>query len=248
MGLGALALLFPVTVLGGLLSGLTGLAGGAFILGALLFFYPAPEALALHGAIQLLSNGTRVAVWWREVRWDIVWRYSLLLLPGAWVGGLWLPHLNLHLMEALLGAMILLATWGKLPKHLKVAAFDREGFVKLGLVSGFFSMLAGVVGPLLNPFFDKVGIKRERMVSTKSACQLALHTARVGAYTGAAGIDYGEHGSALALMAVAVLIGLFLARPIGKRVSDRQLDLLIKGLLTLIGMKGLLSGLAGYLT
>jgi len=78
-----LALLFVVTVIGSLISGLTGMAGGAVILGSLMFFFPAPDALALHGLIQALSNGLRSVVWWRSVHWGVVWRYGCLLLPGA---------------------------------------------------------------------------------------------------------------------------------------------------------------------
>lgn len=231
--------------MGSILSGLTGLAGGAVILGGLSLFYNPADALAMHGVVQGVGNGTRVFFWWRSVHWNVVWRYCLLLLPGAWVGGVLFSYLNLSLMQALLGSMILFAVWMPAPKKGGFS-FKLNGFIWLGLVSGFFSMLAGVVGPLLNPFFDKLGIKREEMVSTKSACQLSLHIARISSYIGAVGIDYSRHSLELVVMVVGAVLGIVLARPLGKHISDQQLDLLLKVLLTIIGGQNLVQGLWNY--
>ena len=242
-----LVLLFVVTVAGSTLSGLTGLAGGAVILGGLSLFYDPANALAMHGVVQGVGNATRIAFWWRSIHWNVVWRYSLLLLPGAWVGGVLFSHLNLSLMQALLGLMILAAVWMPVPQQNRFK-FTLNGFVWLGLVSGFFSMLAGVVGPLLNPFFDKLGIKREEMVSTKSTCQFVLHISRISAYIGAVGIDYAQHSLELTLMMIAAVIGIFLARPLGKKISDQQLDVVLKVLLTIIGGHNLVRGLWDYIT
>lgn len=240
-----LALLFFVTVAGSLLSGLTGLAGGAVILGGLSLFYDPANALAMHGVVQGVSNGTRIVFWWRSVHWPVVWRYGLLIFPGAWVGGVLFAHLNASLMQALLGFIILAAVW--MPPLEGGFKFTQNGFILLGVLSGFFSMLAGVVGPLLNPFFDKLGIKREEMVSTKSACQLLLHVSRVSAYIGAVGIHYTEHSLELGVMMTAAVIGIFLARPIGKKISDKQLDVVLKVLLTAIGLQNLCIGTYSYI-
>lgn len=242
----ALIALFFVTIIGALISGLTGLAGGAVVLGGLMLFFPALEALAMHGVVQTASNGARVVFWSKSVHWPVVIRYALLLLPGAWLAGLCFHLLNIHLMEAFLGTLILTAVWWKPPRTTRMQ-FSLNGFVWLGLISGFFSMLAGVVGPLLNPFFDKLGIKREEMVSTKSACLLILHIARISSYAGAVGVDLSNYQWELVLMVAASFVGLFLARPVGKLITDQQLDVVLKVLLTLLGAKNILTGIYNYL-
>lgn len=242
----ALTALFLVTIVGALISGLTGLAGGAVVLGGLMLFFPALEALAMHGVVQTASNGARVVFWPKSVHWRVVIRFAMLLLPGAWLAGLCFHLLNLDLMEAFLGILILTAVWWKPPRTTRLQ-FSLNGFIWLGFISGFFSMLAGVVGPLLNPFFDKLGIKREEMVSTKSACLLILHVARIGSYAGAVGVNLSHYKTELILMIIATIVGLFLARPVGKKISDQQLDIVLKVLLTLLGTKNLFMGMYRYL-
>jgi uncharacterized membrane protein YfcA len=240
-----LILLFIVTVIGSLISGLTGMAGGAVILGSLMFFFPAADALALHGLIQALSNGLRVVSWWKSIRFDVVGRYFLLLLPGAGLGGLLFSYLNLALVEAMLGALILSLVWVPTPKRFS-RPFTVNGFIWLGLFSGFFSVFAGVVGPLLNPFFDKLSIKRESMVATKSACQLLLHLSRVTSYVTVVGLNFSNYQWDIAVMVVAVFAGIALTRPVGRHITDKQLDVLLKVLLTIMGVKNVVSGLVTY--
>jgi hypothetical protein len=108
-------------------------------------------------------------------------------------------------------------------------------------------MLAGVVGPLLNPFFDKLSIKREEMVSTKSACQLILHIVRIVTYAGAVGVSLGHLKFEMIVMVIAAVFGIYLSKPVGKLITDRQLDVTLKVLLTLIGSKNIYHGLTQYL-
>jgi uncharacterized membrane protein YfcA len=237
-------LLFVITTLAAILSGVTGLAGGAVILASLALFYEASEALALHGLLQAVSNGLRITFSRKLIRWDVVGRFSLLLIPGAWIGGLLFNLFDPDIVGILLGLIILLAVWVPMPAQGSLR-FGLNGFIGLGLMTGFFSMFAGVVGPLLNPFFGMVGIKRESMVGTKSACLLAVHVSRVGSYAGVVGMDYGKWAPEIGLLLAAVLLGQLLAGPVAKRITDAQFDRFMKVLLTVLGLKQLYSGVSG---
>lgn len=138
--------------------------------------------------------------------------------------------------------MILLAVWLPTPKQ-GGWKFGINGFIGLGLITGFFSMFAGVVGPLLNPFFGKVGIKRESMVGTKSACLLGVHLSRIGSYSEVVGIDFARWAPQIALLVTAVLLGQVLAGPVSRKITDDQFDGFMKVLLTVLGLKQVYSGL-----
>jgi hypothetical protein len=60
-------------------------------------------------------------------------------------------------------------------------------------------------------------------------------------------VDLSLYKLELVLMIAASLLGLLLARPVGKMISDQQLDIVLKVLLTLLGAKNLLMGMYRYL-
>jgi len=72
-----------VTVLAtSFISGIFGMAGGMILMGALLLVVPVAQAMMLHGAAQLASNGWRAWLWRRHVRWSAsVWYLVGSALP-----------------------------------------------------------------------------------------------------------------------------------------------------------------------
>lgn len=238
-------LLVLITLLGSLLSGLTGLAGGAVILGGLLFIYPPVTALALHAVAQVISNISRVIVGWRQIEWPVIIRFSLFIPLFSYLGSLLFVYLNFDIVEASLGLVLLVLTWLPLPRTLS-NKISVNVFILLGAVAGFFGVLAGVVGPLLNPFFDKLEIKRERMVATKSLCMLVLHLVRLMSYGFTLSLDPMAFSHELVILLLVSPFGVWLARPVGKKLTDHQVDVIIKILLTLIGLRSVIHGLGSY--
>ena len=62
-------------------SAIVGMGGGIVLLAVLLFFLDPLVVIPLHGAIQLVSNGSRAVAQRRHLQWSLIWRYSILLLP-----------------------------------------------------------------------------------------------------------------------------------------------------------------------
>jgi len=80
------ALLALVTVATSTVSGVIGLAGGMLLLSALLLVFDPVVAIPLHGAVQLVSNGSRAWFQRPHVRWDAVVRFVWPLLPAGALG------------------------------------------------------------------------------------------------------------------------------------------------------------------
>lgn len=217
MGGGELATIGAVVFGTAVLSGVIGMAGGIALLAVLLLYLPPLAAIPLHGVIQLVSNGSRVAAQRRHARFDWIAWFALPLIPAGLVG----LHVAKRLPEALLttaiGVVVLIATW--LPRgggQERIAARPRARFLALGAVSGFSNMVLGAVGPLIDPFFLGLGLARQALVGTKAACQALSHATKVGLF-GAAGFAYAEHLALLALGSVAAIAGTF----VGSRLLDR---------------------------
>ncbi len=77
---------------------------------------------------------------------------------------------------------------------------------------------------------------------------LVLHSVRVLSYGISLKLDPVLFKSEFMILLIFSPVGVWLAQPIGQKLIDRQVDLLIKVLLTAIGIRSLINGLLNYLS
>lgn len=221
------------------LSAIVGMAGGIVLLGVMLLFLEPLVVIPLHGAVQLVSNGSRTWLQRAHVDWGIVARYALLLLPGGIAGFALLRALPPDAARATIGVFVLIATWapgalllGMHPE--RVAAGPR--FVVLGGVAGLLNTSFGAIGPLIAPFFLNLGLDRRQVIGTKAACQTLGHTMKLVIF-GFAGFAFLDFAGPLALLCAAVVVGTWLGTKILGRVSEQAFVRLYKVVLSAVALR-----------
>lgn len=137
--------LLPIAFLTSCLAGVMGMGGGVLLIAAMPGFVPAAALLPLHAATQLASNLSRAAFGWRAIDVGIIPAFLLGALAGAWLGGAIYQSLNLHWLPAVIGVLILLLTWIRLPK---VGGGGQLALALLGFYQTGLGMLAGATGPV----------------------------------------------------------------------------------------------------
>ena len=231
------------------LSAIVGMAGGIVLLSVMLLFMPPLVAIPLHGAVQLVSNGSRTWIQRDHVERSLVLRYSLLLLPMGFAGLAIATSLPPSLARALIGVFVLLATWvpGVLTAGLHPERSDRRRrFFVLGGVVGLLNPTVGATGPLLAPFFLNLGLARQGIIGTKAACQALGHLAKLAVF-GVAGFAFASFLSPLLILSAAVVAGTWVGSRILGHVSESWFTRLYKGVLTLIALRLVLLELVGFL-
>ncbi len=237
-------LLFSLVTVGSLITSLTGLGGGTLILAGLLLVYPPELAIPLHSFTQLMANGFRVVIFFKQIAWQIVGAYSLLMLPAAWSGAKLFEHFNPSILKLVVGSFILFSV---LPFRWKSKSRPNlMTFTFLGGISGFLGVFVGAVGPMVTPFFNRLNLKREENLSTKSAGQMFLQFSKIIAFTGAAGVNFLKLKENIALIVVGTLVGIALSFPISKKISDTHFSKLVNFLLGLISVKIIIEGIREY--
>lgn len=238
-------LLFVLVTLGAFISSLTGLGGGTLILAGLLLVFPASLAIPLHSFTQLTSNGLRTGLFFKEVHWKVVGSYALLMVPAAWFGAKLFNHVNPDWLNITVGLFILISV---LPIRVKPKGEPRlKTFMILGGLSGFLGVFVGAVGPLVMPFFNRLKIERQGMLSTKSAGQTLLQLSKIIAFSGAGGVDFLQLKDHILILVLASLVGVGLSIPVSRKISDAKFDLILNVLLGLIAVKILYKGITGLL-
>ena len=160
-----LAILSAVALATAILSAVIGMAGGIVLLSVMLLFLEPLTAIPIHGAVQLVSNSSRGFIQRDHIDWSIIWRYSLLLLPMGFVGIAVAQALAPGMARCLIGVFVLFATWA--PGTLLMGTHPERSdahrrFVVLGGVVGLVNMTVGATGPLIAPFFLRIGLTPRR--------------------------------------------------------------------------------------
>jgi ABC-type phosphate/phosphonate transport system permease subunit len=99
---------------------------------------------------------------------------------------------------------------------------------------------------MVTPFFNRLNLKREENLSTKSAGQMFLQFSKIIAFTGAAGVNFLKLKENIALILVGTLVGIALSFPISKKISDIHFSKLVNFLLGLISVKIIIEGIREY--
>jgi uncharacterized membrane protein YfcA len=127
------------------------------------------------------------------------------------------------------------------PQHQSISVT----YLTLGCISSLLGMVIGATGPLIAPFFMMDGLKRERLIATKSACQLTVQVIKTIIFLQILDFAYVDYSSEISLVVIGVFGGTWLAKRILSRVQGDWLELLISFMLVVIGCRLLLRGLGG---
>jgi uncharacterized membrane protein YfcA len=183
--------------IGGLISGLFGLGGGAVIVPLLIFAFLArgiPLEITTHLAI-----GTSLATivftalssiythhQKQAIRWDIVKTLVPSILIGSVLGGLFAISLSGVLLQVLFGCFLILAALQLLLYSPVVGIRELPGWLGMsfsGICIGGVSALFGIGGGTLSvPLLSFFGVRIHQAVGTAAACGLPIALAATLTY------------------------------------------------------------------
>jgi len=223
-----------------IISGVLGMGGGTLLLATLFCFLHHREAIPLHGAVQLVSNSTRLVAFIRHVDWKTVGLYACGALPGMVIGA-WLlkslgqPERSEPYLKALVGAYVLVLTF--LPKPKKRVEERRYDWTLLGLAAGVVGLFVGAVGPLIAPLFARRNFVKERLVATKAVCQALLHLPKIPIFIWLGHFNYPRFGLLLLVMCLVVIPGTLIGKRLLVYVSAELFTRLYRLALVVAGLK-----------
>jgi uncharacterized membrane protein YfcA len=215
------------------------MAGGMVLMGILVWILPVQQTMLLHATSQFFANGSRAFIHREHIHMKSTKYYLMGLALSMVVFCLITFVPNKIVVFALLG----LGPFLPLPFRGRIK-FDFTKPVQAffcGALVTCFQLTAGVSGPMLDMFFQKIDMTRHQVVATKSFTQAISHIVKFiyfGAVIPAASknaIEWLPWWVYLAVIPTAV-IGSNLAKHILNRMSDHQFYKATQGLLWFIGM------------
>ncbi len=241
------AILALAALLTAVISGIIGMGGGILLLAVLLSFLPHAEAIPAHGAVQLVSNGTRLLAFIRHVDWKTIARFAAGAVPGSIVGGVAMIWLQAHIdatdayLKIAIGSYVLIMTFRPTlpPAAVNAASAVQIGrrFTRFGFLAGMLGLTVGAIGPLIAPVFVHCGFVKERLIATKAVCQALVHLLKVPIFLAGGLVAYGTLGRLILIMSLMVIPGTLIGKRILTHVDDRMFVRLFRIAMALAGIK-----------
>ena len=190
-------------------------------MGILASILPIASAMVLHGLIQLTSNGYRAWLNRHHIVWSIV--ATLFIGNVAALAGLAFIAFAPDRITVLLALGLLPYIAWALPEKAALDVSKKPVGIFAGAVVVATNLLAGVGGPILDVFFQRVRLSRHQVVATKAVAQALGHISKVIFYGGLLASATPQDWPGLWLLAAAIIASIIGTR-LGKRVLDSMQD------------------------
>lgn len=215
-----------------------GAGGGTLLLAFLPNVLAANLVIPIHGATQLVSNLSRLALDWRIVRWrDIILPY----LPGALLGGVVgyfaLGRFSFDYLPLILAVFVLLVTWTNLVQRSGILL---NQMTILGFVQTALSLFVGAFGMVVPAILLRKGLKKDETIVTQSAMIAIMHAFKVATYV-AAGFAFLTYGRLMLVMLAGSVAGSVIGKRLRGKINEARGVWLMKWLITLTALQLLIS-------
>ncbi|MFT7222114.1 MAG: putative membrane protein YfcA [Candidatus Azotimanducaceae bacterium] len=217
------------------ISGVLSMAGGMILMGVFGFFLSIPVAMVLHGVTQSFSNGSRVWIYRKHLKWQVLIYYSAgaFLVLGVFTGITLVPSKGL--MFILIGLFPFIALI--IPKKINLDMEHGPVAVMSGIVVTTAQMLAGASGPVLDMFYVQSKMSREAILGTKAVTQTLGHLLKLFYY----GVLLSAFTAELPIwifpvVVCAAIAGSYLGSFVVAKMSDNQFKTIGRYVIMLIGI------------
>ncbi len=224
-----------------ILAAVAGFGGAVIMLPVLVWSVGIRDAIPILTIAQLIGNLSRVVLNKRELKWRVVWRFSLGAVPAAVIGGIIFATAPAAALVRLLGVFLILMVVYRHTRWGKNARLSLKGFVPLGAASGILSATLGTVGPFAAPFFLSYGLVKGAYIGTEAMTTVIMHITKLGIYGRYALV--GVHTLQIGLaIGVVMILGTYLGKRLLDRVPERVFPYIIEGTMLIAGLLFIIRG------
>jgi len=224
-----------------ILAAVAGFGGAVIMLPVLVWAVGIQDAIPILTIAQLIGNLSRVIFNKRELKWPVVWRFTLGAVPAAVVGGIIFATTPASALVRLLGVFLVVMVVYRHTHWGKSARLTLRGFVPLGAASGILSAVLGTVGPFAAPFFLSYGLIKGTYIGTEAMTAVIMHVTKLGVYG-----SYSLIGIHTLLIGVAIGAVMILGTYVGKRllnkVPENIFPYIIEGTMLVAGVLFIIRG------
>lgn len=203
-----------------LISSVSGGGGSLLLIPAVNFMFGPKVVAPILNLGALIGRPSRLIIFWKHIRWDIVIWYAPAAVMGVLVAGWFFIQVNADWFQVIIG-IFLVSTIFQYRFGRKERTFEMKNWywLPLGLGVSIISTIVGGLGPVLNPFYLNAGIVKEEMIATKTANSFFMGIFQIGTYS-FLGALYGD----LWVLGIVLGLGATAGNIAGKKLLGKMSD------------------------
>jgi len=223
-----------VGLIAGTVGGIVGFGSSIMLMPVLVVAFGPRQAVPIMAVAAIMTNLSRIVVWWRDVDWRACAAYSITGAPAAVFGARTLLALPPGIIEVALGAFFI----AMVPLRRLIAAHDFRlnlwHLAVIGLVVGFITGIVATTGPLTVPVFLAYGLVKGAFLATEAAGSLAIYITKSVTFRtlGALPLDALARGL---IIGSSLMAGTLLAKRVVVKLPAERFRVLMDGLLLMSG-------------
>jgi len=203
-----------------MMTSIAGAGGGTVLLAAMLQFMNPSEAIPVHGVIQFTSNIARTWLLRKFVKWGIIFKFSLMIPLGVYLGLEIFQSFDAEDIKKLIGLFIIIALILQNTKFIKNLIISSNWYYIVGLFTGILNILVGVIAPLLAVIVKQSINEKKSIVGTLGYFGLVGNFTKIIGFS-LIGFSFLEYLDTFLLMIPATLLGSRIGQYLLDKISNK---------------------------
>ena len=203
-----------------MMTSIAGAGGGTVLLAAMLQFMNPSEAIPVHGVIQFTSNIARTWLLRKFVKWGIIFKFSLMIPLGVYLGLEIFQSFDAEDIKKLIGLFIIIALILQNIKFIKNLIISSNWYYIVGLFTGILNILVGVIAPLLAVIVKQSINEKKSIVGTLGYFGLVGNFTKIVGFS-LIGFSFLEFLDTFLLMIPATLLGSRIGQYLLDKISNK---------------------------
>jgi uncharacterized membrane protein YfcA len=212
---------------------LTGAGGGPILLALMAMVLPPAVLIPVHTVVQLGVGSSRAVIFWRYILRPTVLPFLAGAILGTALGAPIFVSLPAAALQGIIGGFVLLVAW--MPSFGRIGP-EKGRFLLLGTGMAFLAMFVSSTGSLLAPFVAAISPDRRNFASTTAFLMSMVHIIKLIAF-GLMGFAIGAYLPLMAAMVGTATLGNWLARHVLIRMPEHVFRIVLKTLMTALGLR-----------
>jgi uncharacterized membrane protein YfcA len=215
---------------------MTGFGLGTILTPVFLIFYDVKIAILIVAVVHLMNNLLKVSLFGRHISIDILKRFGVLTLIGAFIGAFLQGRMDSSVVKIMLGITLIFL-------GLKEAAGLGEKLrlpQKIDFIGGFLSgLLGGFVGnqgAIRSAYLLNYNIPKETFVATAAIIASVVDVTRIPVYIYSNRDVLANNLILLFIVTASAFAGTFAGKRFLKKVSLKTFKIYVAAMVTIIGV------------